>query len=280
VESALVEPNSEDERVLLARAQNGSAAALEELLHIHQPWIYNLALRMVGRADDAQDVLQEVLAKAIAGLPGFSGSSTFRTWLYRIVSNHVINMRQRPRELVFSSFENHRRIIDGAPDLDFPDERASVEAELVVEETRLQCMMGMLLCLDRSQRLAFIATLLGADSAAGSGMLGTTTENFRQTLSRARKQLANFMNEKCSLVREGAACRCSKKARAAIAAGYVDPTRLLFVAGHVRKVKDIALRYVDQMDDLLEMRVQDLFREHPFLAAPDCLKYLAERPGR
>jgi RNA polymerase sigma factor (sigma-70 family) len=276
---AAVDSQEDSETALVTRAKQGSPSALADLLVRHQPWIYNIALRMVGRADDAEDVMQEVYRKVIAGLPDFRGESSFKTWLYRIVSNHVINMGKRPRELVFSSFESRSRIIDEAPDLDLEDHTTSQEAELLVRETKVQCMMGTLLCLDRPQRLAFIAALLGAGSAVGSAMLDTTMENYRQTLSRARRQLSDFMNEKCSLIRAGNSCRCEKKTRAAIAAGYVDPAHLLFVAGHVRKVKDIAVRYVDQMDDLLDMQVQDLFREHPFLEAQDCIKFLDRVPS-
>jgi len=40
-------------------------------------------------------VTQEVLIKVITKLSTFKGKSKFRTWLYRIVSNHVLNMKRR-----------------------------------------------------------------------------------------------------------------------------------------------------------------------------------------
>ena len=84
---------------LVERAKGGDKAALDELIRRHQAWIYNIALRMVWEPRDAEDVTQEVLIKVITRLSHFEGKSKFRTWLYRIVINHVINMKARRHEL-------------------------------------------------------------------------------------------------------------------------------------------------------------------------------------
>ena len=142
---------------LVASAQQGDWAALEELILRHQAWIYNIALRMVCNPQDAEDVTQEILIKMMTKLSTFQGKSSFRTWLYRIVANHVINMKRRKWEYVFSSFERYGSVIDDLPYKDPPDAQSGpVEVDLLIEETKIGCMMGMLLCLDRTQRLAFI----------------------------------------------------------------------------------------------------------------------------
>jgi DNA-directed RNA polymerase specialized sigma24 family protein len=85
--------NPSDEQ-LVSLAQGGDRRALEQLVARHGPWIFNVAARMVWRRDDAADVTQEVLVKAITKLSTFRGESAFRTWLYRIVVNHVINLKK------------------------------------------------------------------------------------------------------------------------------------------------------------------------------------------
>ncbi|MRR08768.1 sigma-70 family RNA polymerase sigma factor, partial [bacterium] len=112
------------DETLVAQAQHGDRAALEQLVRRHQPWIYNIALRMVMSPQDAEDVTQEALIKIITSLAGFQGRSQFRTWAYRIVANHVINMRKRRAELSFTSFSRYGRGIDRTPDLDIPDPKA------------------------------------------------------------------------------------------------------------------------------------------------------------
>jgi hypothetical protein len=69
---------------------------------------------------DAADITQEVLIKMIARLSAFRAESSFRTWLYRIAANHIMNMARRPREYPFSSLESHGRLIDTTPDAELP----------------------------------------------------------------------------------------------------------------------------------------------------------------
>ena len=71
---------------LVRRAKNGDRDALERLVLRHQAWIYNIAVRMVFQPQDAEEVTQEVLIKAVTRLSTFQGESKFRTWLYRIAS--------------------------------------------------------------------------------------------------------------------------------------------------------------------------------------------------
>lgn len=106
---------------LVELAKNGDRAALEKLVLRHQAWIYNVAVRMVFRPQDAEEVTQEVLVKAITKLSTFKGESTFRTWLYRIAANHVLNMKRRWAETRTTTFAGYGAAIDGTPDLDLPD---------------------------------------------------------------------------------------------------------------------------------------------------------------
>ena len=87
------ETTEETDQRLIARALAGGQSALESLIERHQPWIFNLAFRMVLVREDAEDATQEVLIKAITKLTSYDpGKGAFRTWLYRIATNHVINI--------------------------------------------------------------------------------------------------------------------------------------------------------------------------------------------
>src|SRR5262245_33729059 len=83
---------------LVEQAKNGDRGALEELVLRHQAWVYNIAVRMVFHPHDAEEVTQEVLVKVITQLGTFKGESSFRTWLYRIAANYVLNMKRRGAE--------------------------------------------------------------------------------------------------------------------------------------------------------------------------------------
>src|ERR1700728_1234207 len=101
-----------DDAELLEHARGGSRDALEKLVLRHQAWIYNIAVRMVFRPQDAEEVTQEVLVKVITKLSLFKGESTFRTWLYRIAANHVLNMKRRSAETQDLSFARYGAALD------------------------------------------------------------------------------------------------------------------------------------------------------------------------
>src|SRR5215470_7149331 len=106
---------------LVEKAKGGNRAALEKLVLRHQAWIYNIAVRMVFQPADAEEVTQEVLVKAITKLSTFKGESKFRTWLYRIAANHVLNMKRRSAETKTLTFTDYGAAINGTPDAELPD---------------------------------------------------------------------------------------------------------------------------------------------------------------
>ncbi len=84
-----------DEPALIRRAQGGDAAAFEALVTMHAQLVYNLALRTLDNAQEAEDVAQETFVRAWQGLPRFQGRAQFSTWLYRITTNLCFNRLPR-----------------------------------------------------------------------------------------------------------------------------------------------------------------------------------------
>ncbi len=261
---------------LISQAKNGNRDALEKLVLRHQAWIYNIAVRMVFHPQDAEEVTQEVLIKAITRLSTFQGNSQFRTWLYRIAANHVLNMRRRNAETKVTTFSAYGAAIEETPDLDLPDPKGlPVALPVLVEEAKNSCTMGMLLCLDRKQRLVFtLGEILGASDSVGAEVLEMTADNFRQCLARARRDLHAFMNGQCGLVNKSNPCRCPKKTRGFIEEGHVDAKHLRFVPEHLQKVREVAGETVREIDDVVERQHADIYRDHPFLRPADELIWL------
>jgi len=261
---------------LVEQAQNGDRTALEKLVLRHQAWIYNIALRMVFQPHDAEEVTQEVLVKVITKLSTFQGESKFRTWLYRIAANHVLNMKRQKAETQVTTFTAYGAAIKSTPDLDLPDPNTvPVALPLLVEEAKNGCTMGMLLCLDRRQRLIFtLGEILGVSDSVGGEVLEMSAENFRQCLARARRDLHNFMNNQCGLVNQSNPCRCPKKTRGFIEHGHVDPHHLLFVPEHVQRVRDVAPGMVREVEDVVERQHAAIYRDHPFLQPADQVGWL------
>ncbi len=128
--------------------RSGDRNALEDLVQRHQAWIYNIAIRMLHHPQDAEDITQEILIKVLTRLSSFEGRSSFRTWLYRIVVNHVLNMKRGRVEVQHASvdFASYGAALDNTPDLELADLKVtSAEADLLVTEEMLSCTSGMLL---------------------------------------------------------------------------------------------------------------------------------------
>src|SRR5438093_7312754 len=207
---------------------------------------------MLYVTQDAEDATEEVLIKLVTKLSTFEGRSSFRTWLYRIVVNHVLNMKRARAEAVEWTFARYGEALASAADMDLPDQ-ASVPADvkLLIDEARIGCTSGMLLCLDREQRLVYVlGEIFGVTDAIGAELLETSRDNFRQKLSRARRDLHSFMQDQCGLVNKANPCRCAKKTQAFMKAGYVNPHNLLFVKTHVARVRDVSPKVHEAIDAL------------------------------
>jgi RNA polymerase sigma factor (sigma-70 family) len=266
-------PTEQEDENLVVRARAGHRKALEDLIERHQAWIYNIALRMLFHPQDAEDATQEILIKVVTRLSSFEGRSSFRTWLYRIVVNHLLNVKRGREELKITTFSAYGDALENTPDLDPPDPKgASPDENLLVTEAMLACTSGMLLCLDREQRLAYIlGAILGVNDTVAAEVLELTSENFRQRLARARRDLRNFMNDKCGLVNPANPCRCAKKTRGFIQAGHVDPENLLFVRERICNMRDAAPKTY-QTIKTLDDKCAEIYRGHPFYRAPDLVQ--------
>src|ERR1700733_1860307 len=145
----------------------------------------------------------------------------------------------------------------------------------LVTEEMLSCTLGMLLCLDREQRLTFIlGAIFEVSDTVAAEVLEITPDNFRQ-----RRDLRNFMNDKCGLVNQANPCRCAKKTRAFIQAGYVDPENVLLVRERIGEVREAAPKVHEALSTLDE-KCAEIFRGHPFYKAPDLAPMLLRLVAR
>ncbi len=254
------------EAALVRSALEGRREALEDLVRRHEPWVFNIALRMLWNRSDAEDATQEILVKIVTGLSSYRRESAFRTWAYRIAVNHLLSCRRSRAECAIKSFECYGQCLDTTPDDERLDESgASPDSSLLAEEVKIGCMTGMLLCLDREQRLVFVlGEIFEATDALGAELLDIGRENFRQKLSRARSQLYGFMKGQCGLADPANPCRCKRKTRGFIRAGIVDPERLQFTGPHLAKVAETAPRRAKELQRVAEEGWARLFRDHPF----------------
>ncbi len=205
----IVDPGADVVRAATA----GQLDAIDTLLRAVQPGVYNLALRVLGHRDDAADATQEILLKLVTHLGSFRGEAAFTTWVWRVAHNHLLTAATRAAEHPQLSLEALGEKLgeglayaaayaDAAPVLT-PEDKAAAR------EVALGCTQGMLMSLDRRDRLILVLdTVFDLRSDDAAGIAGLTPAAYRQRLSRARARLEGFTQGRCGLVDAQAACRC------------------------------------------------------------------------
>lgn len=259
------------DRALVALAQTGDRQSLEELVTRHQPWIYNIALRMLYTRENAEDATQEILIRVVRGLHTFHGESKFRTWLYRLATNQILSFKKKwaATDPAYS-FDWFAEDLDGNGLSELPDPRTvPVPVEVLIEEAKMSCTAAMLLCLDGRQRLVYtLGEIFGVSDTVGAEVAGVTPANFRQILSRARRELYTFLDGKCGLVNNANPCRCPKKVRGFLERGYLKPDNLQFATGHLRRVREVASSRGSELIEASDRLYAALYQEQPFAEPP------------
>lgn len=153
---------------------------LEELVRRHQGKVYTLAYRMLRDPEDAEDLTQEALLRALAALPRLRDEQAFAPWLMRIAANLCIaRLRQRARHPQETLMEE-------------------VAGPLTEEETLAHLQLEKAIAgLPARYRLALTAFYLeGRSYREAAALVGVPVGTFRTHLYRAREMLRRALGRK------------------------------------------------------------------------------------
>jgi RNA polymerase sigma-70 factor (ECF subfamily) len=169
---------------LVRRAQEGYIDAYGELVDRHARLAYRVALRLLGNHHDAEDVAQDALIAAWQQLPGFKASSSFSTWLYRIVTRTALNRITRTR-----SHESLDLLGDIRDAGDEPGQH--MERDLTVD-----AVTHAVTALPPAQRIAIVLRHFeGLSNAEIARITGSTIPAVRSHLFRGRRTLSQTLEE-------------------------------------------------------------------------------------
>jgi RNA polymerase sigma-70 factor (ECF subfamily) len=123
------------DEVLIVSAKSGDRPAFVELWTRHSKVAFNMACRITGNREDAEDVVQDAWLRAYLHLNTFDGRSKFSTWLTRIAINSALGILRRKRARPETSME----IMDGETwqHWEIADETKNIE-ELYARHERVE----------------------------------------------------------------------------------------------------------------------------------------------
>ena len=175
----------EDEQRWLEEARRGNQDSFGRLIGVYQSPVFNLAYRMLGNADEAEQAAQEAFIRAWTRLDSYNPAHKFSTWLLSITSNYCIDLLRKRRTQLLS--------LDGPlpahPAL-MSERSSGPEAQAAIGEQQ-EIVQDLLQSLPDDYRQTVVLRYwydMSYDEIAE--VMDTTVSAIKSRLFRARRQLA------------------------------------------------------------------------------------------
>ncbi|MDA8139018.1 MAG: sigma-70 family RNA polymerase sigma factor [Desulfobacteraceae bacterium] len=173
---------------LIVAIQEGSPSLFTDLVQRYGKPLYNFGLKMCGKSDTAEDLVQETFLNAFRYLGSFRRETKFKNWLYRIATSVCIKNRRKSkfapeREL---SLEEFLPADEAAVEREVPS-WAALPIDQVLDEELKQHLQASILALPEKYRAVLLLRDIEGFSTEEAGqMLNLTPANVKVRLHRAR----------------------------------------------------------------------------------------------
>ena len=171
------------------KQDNGNAAgSFDDIVEKYSDFVYNVAFRMMGKPEDAEDVAQDAFLSAYRAFERFRGESRVTTWLYRITVNAALmklRKEKRARTLTRTGLED----VDLADWTDVP-ERFAANSEL-----GRKLMEGIATLPDDLKAAVVLRDVEGLSNAEASEVLEVTVASLKSRLHRGRVLLRQHLDD-------------------------------------------------------------------------------------
>ena len=182
----------EREQDVIRRVLRGDSEAFSELVAAYQKTVYNIARRLLGSREDAEDLTQETFLTAYRRLGDFRGESRFSTWLCRIASNACIDALRRRKHTDALSLTLEDEDAEDA-EWEIPDESLAPEALLSQKLTRDAVRRGLRELSPEGRQVLILRELEGMSYEEIGETLSLEPGTVKSRIFRARKKLCAFL---------------------------------------------------------------------------------------
>ncbi len=191
---------------MVTRAREGDRLAFNQLVELHAPAVYNLALRIVRHREDAEDCVQEAFVRAYGGLRSFRGEASFSTWLYRVALNVAREAVKKRACRPLSASELQADGAEDSPELELLGRREPVtnsgpeEAAVAAQKRRVVLRAVAALPLHHREVIVLF-DLQGLSYEEIATVLQVRVGTIKSRLNRARLALKEALTEHMELLR-------------------------------------------------------------------------------
>lgn len=186
--------------ISLEALQAGDRAEFARLVDAYSTPIYRLALKMLGNAQDAEDVLQGTFLKAFQHIPGFEGRSSLSTWLYRIAANEALMLLRRKQPAFSLDEEPTDSEGEVQQPMELADWGALPESELLSAEAKKQLDRAVQTLPEKLRVVFLLRDIEGLSIKETGDALNLTETAVKTRLLRARlhlrEQLSVYFGER------------------------------------------------------------------------------------
>lgn len=181
---------------LVARAQRGHTAAFDQLVIRHSARLYSLLYHMTANREDANDLLQEVFAKAYRSLKRFQGKSQFYTWIYSIAVNMALNfLKKRNRRQNTMSLDDLDAGVANDQDFIAATSPRTPVKEVDLKELQKRLNEAMMTLSEDHRAVVTMYDIQGLPHAEISRIMGVSDGTIRSRLFYAHRQLQSYLDE-------------------------------------------------------------------------------------
>jgi RNA polymerase sigma-70 factor (ECF subfamily) len=258
----------------------GQPRDFDSLVDRYGKRVFNLAFRITGSRQDAEDVVQDTFLQVFRGLADFRGESDTYTWIYRIALNASLKVRRKigNEASIDELEENIESLREDVPQevrqwIEDPSKAAYMQA--LLSEINQGCLHFMTFRLTDQQRVVYVMrAILDFTYQEIAAVLEVPESVVKSRLHRAHAKLEKYFSSRCQWCDpDHATCSCESRVGFALA---VDPEILRRVRMQALKTENDAV-FVGYMARQVE-NISDLYRRLPELEykAETVKAYLAE----
>jgi RNA polymerase sigma-70 factor (ECF subfamily) len=235
-------------------------SSIDDLVRTYGKKVYNLAYRLIGNRQDAEDITQETFLQVYRGLDGFRGESALYTWIYRIVVNNCLQFKRRLNRAYIDSLDEKIEVFKH----DIPDEVEHWEHDPekrylydeLLHRIRQECYHFMSFRLTDEQRVVYILWVVMQFSLDDiSAILQIDKNTVKARLQRAKANLRAYFRGRCQWILGGeGTCSCHSRIGFALAfmPDILKRLRNYDTCEGIRELVRSTLQNIQNIDDVYQ----------------------------